>query len=251
MNESSKIFTVMVVGDNPEELMEQYNINHKVTQYCKYKYLDAPKLRAKAILLMKELLNNIDKLSLGQFHVDYFTNKLQDLEGMSDFEYYQELTQGLTYDENGDAWSSENPNGKWTTCKIGDFLSVPLPLKDNTQTHQAFNKDIDWDKIHMFDKELYEITWDLVHGLRTPINEQEEKILKNMSPQTNYFASFPNKEAYVVHNSAYWNYAFLDKNGWVDIDSAESQQKWITEYYDRFINNLQPNDKVTIFECHK
>ena len=37
---------------------------------------------------------------------------------MSNFDYYSELTNGLFIDSNGDAWSEENPNGKWQTCKI-------------------------------------------------------------------------------------------------------------------------------------
>ena len=50
----------------------------------------------------------------------------------------------LYIDSNGDAWSEENPNGKWQTCKIGDFFSLPLILSDGSETHSALNKDIDW-----------------------------------------------------------------------------------------------------------
>ena len=36
MSEGSKVFTVMVVGDNPDELMSKYDINLKVDKYRKY-----------------------------------------------------------------------------------------------------------------------------------------------------------------------------------------------------------------------
>lgn len=251
MSEGSKVFTVMVVGDNPDELMSKYDINLKVDKYRKYRYLDAEKIRNKSIKLIEEILANKDNLNLGKFQLDFFTEKLKEIKEMSDFEYYQEITYGLTYDENGDAWSDENQNGKWLTCKIGDFLSVPLILKNGEQTHQAINKDIVWDDIHMRDSELYDITWDLVHGYREPINEQEKKIFENMKNMKNYFSNFKTKDDYVIHNCAYWNFAYLDKNGWIDMDSCDDSTKWISQYFDTFVSKLSPTDKVTIYECTK
>ena len=108
MSEGSKVFSVMVVGDNPDELMSKYDINLKVDKHRKYRSLDAEKIRNKSIKLIEEILANKDNLNLGKFQLDFFTEKLKEIKEMSDFEYYQEITYGLTYDENGDAWSDEN-----------------------------------------------------------------------------------------------------------------------------------------------
>ena len=124
-------------------------------------------------------------------------------------------------------------------------------LKNGEQTHQAINKDIVWDDIHMRDSELYDITWDLVHGYREPINEQEKKIFENMKNMKNYFSNFKTKDDYVIHNCAYWNFAYLDKNGWIDMDSCDDSTKWISQYFDTFVSKLSPTDKVTIYECTK
>ena len=48
--------------------------------------------------------------------------------------------------------------------------------------------------------------------------------------------------------TSYWNYAFVNKDGWVDMVN-EDERKWINNFYDRFIATLDPNDLVTIYEC--
>ena len=103
----------------------------------------------------------------------------------------------------------------------------------------------------MRDSELYDVTWDLVHGYREPINEQEKKIFENMKNMKNYFSNFKTKDDYVIHNCAYWNFAYLDKNGWIDMDSCDDSTKWISQYFDTFVSKLSPTDKVTIYECTK
>ena len=42
---ASKFLSIMVVGKNPEELMEKYSKSLKVKPYVKYKYLDAEKMK--------------------------------------------------------------------------------------------------------------------------------------------------------------------------------------------------------------
>lgn len=251
MQEGSKFFTVMAIGDNPEELMNKYQIGLEVEPYVKYKYLDAHKMRLNAVKVLKEIVEKPKNFSLSQFHVDYFNERINNLNNMSDFDYYVELTQGLKYDKDGNALSTENPNGKWTTYTIGNFLSIPLILKDGTQTRQALNKDIDWSKLHMVDVDLYDLTWQIVKEDKIVSNEMEKTILKNMGDKKNYFASFKCKEDYISHNCSYWNYAYLDENGWKDIDDDKSSVKWIANYFDTFVKPLKPNDKVTIFECTK
>ena len=52
MNKRHKFFTIMVVGDNPDELMSKYAIDLTVPKYIKYHYLDAEKMKANAIKII-------------------------------------------------------------------------------------------------------------------------------------------------------------------------------------------------------
>lgn len=250
--EGSKLFTVMVVGEAPDQLMSKYQIDSKVSKYIKYKYSEAKQMKNNSIKLLKEIISNPKSFNFNLYHLDYITKRIKYLETISDFDYYCYLTQGLEIDKNGDAWSDINPQGKWKSYKLGDFFSMPLILKDGNQTHQAYNKDINWSCMHLKDTDIYEITWDLVHNIREPINDAEKQIIKNMGDKKNYFDSFSTKEEYVIHNSAYWNYAYLDENGWKDIDdSNKTPFEWISSYYNTYVEPLHENDKITIFECAK
>lgn len=92
---------------------------------------------------------------------------------------------------------------------------------------------------------------DLVNGVKEPETDEEKTLYENMKDNVNYFSKFKNKDEYVVHNCAYWNYAYLDKNGWKDIDDSKNDIEWVSQYFDTFCANLKEGDKVTIFECTK
>lgn len=249
MNEGSKIFSVMVVGDEPEKLMEKYQIGLKVDKYCVYKYLDAEKMLKKSIEMLNGIIDNKDKFNFNAYQLDFLKEKIKSMSNLTPFEYYSSLTKGLYIDENGDAWSDNNPNGKWRDYQIGKNFSVPFMLINGNTSYQATNEEIAWDKMHMNNSHTYEVVWELIKEGREPQNETEKTLYENMKNKENYFNSFKNKEEYIIHNCAYWNYGYLDENGWKDMDDDNNQTKWIEEYYERFILKLKPTDKITIFEC--
>ena len=51
----------------------------------------------------------------------------------------------------------------------------------------------------------------------------------------------------------YWNYAYLDSEGWKDIDSDSipkgNEKWWINNFYDTFIKPLDENVMLSIYEC--
>ena len=252
MAKGSQVFTVLVVGENPQELLKKYNMNLEVEQYVKYKYLDAKKMKDNSTKIMEEIIASPKKFNLNDYFLDALKDRLRTLKEMTDFEYYQELTKGLFYDENGDALSTENPNGKWQTATLGKNFSLPLILKDGSQAHEGRANKVDWDAMHMNNTHVYEILWAMVKGGRTPSNEHERTLYENMKDNTNYFNKFKNVDDYVVHNCAYWNYAYLDENGWKDIDDGGKDTEWIATYFDKFIEPIRNKDvKVSVFECTK
>lgn len=251
MDIGSNFFSVMVVGDNPEELLKKYDINLHVEPYIKYRYSDAEKLQKSAIKVLDEIISHPDKFTLNGFQTDYLKEKRKAIHNMSSFEYYQTITDGLYYNKDGDALSEKNPNGKWSTYRLGKNFSLPLRLKNGSEAYQAKNCDIDWESVNMQNTQTYEIVWDLVHDVRKPQTEEEEQIYKNMKNKTKYFCNFKNKEAYVIYNCAYWNYAFLDKNGWHDLDDEGKELEWIETFFERYISTLSANDIISIYECSK
>lgn len=240
----------MVVGENPSAIMEKFNMNKEIEPYVKYKYLDADKYKKSAIKVLENILNDYDKVGIPIMSKELMEERLKALKALSTFEYYKELTDGLYYDENGDALSTENKEGKWVTCRIGRNFAIPLKLKNGEETYSALNKDIDWDAMHKVNQETYAAAWEMVMENREPLTDEEKTIYEAMKDKDMYFSKFKNKEAYVNYSTSYWNYAFVDsQQGWIDIDDGKDENEWINNFFDRFVKNLKDDDLVTIFEC--
>jgi hypothetical protein len=237
----------MVVGDNHKELMEKYSLDLEVDSYVRYEYLKADKYQNNSIKALDNLLSHGDEIGLEPQVKESLERRIKTLKGMTPFEYYRELTDGMYYDENGNALSTENPNGHWKTARIGKNFSLPLKLKDGSESYSARCGDIDWDAMNE-PTELYEAAWEMVVEGREPTNEQEERVYESMKDKLTYFSNFKSKEDYVTYSTSYWNYAFVNKDGWVDMVN-EDERKWINNFHDRFIATIDPNDLVTIYEC--
>lgn len=250
MSQVSQFFSLLVVGENPDDLLKKYDSNIEVEPYIKYKYDSAGQLKKNAIKLIKNLIENYEKAQLPSTVVDYLQERLKHLKSLSDFEYYATLTDGMEYDENGNATSTENPDGKWETCRIGRNLCIPLHLKTGEDVFTAKVKDVDWEYMNNSRRELYTLAWKLCHDEVEPKNEEEENIYNNLKTQTKYFENFSSMKEYVDYNTAYWNNAYLDKNGWSDSDEMKNFD-WITKYYKKFIKPLDPEETVTVYECTK
>ena len=249
---NSKFFSVMVVGENPKEIMDKYGADLKVAPYIKYRYLDAKKYQTTAIKALSKLLEDADKIGIAPNIKEALELRLDSLNRMSSFEYYQELTNGMYYDENGNALSEKNPNAKWNTCRIGRNFSLPLILKDSSETYSARAKDVNWEAMNMANSSTYNSAWEVVVEGREPNDDLERAIYESMKDKTTYFSNFKSKEDYVTYSTAYWNYAYVDEdNGWLDADNVcnGDETAWINGFYEKFISNLNPNSLVTIFEC--
>lgn len=248
-NTRSKFFSIMVVGDNPDEIVNKYDLNKTVEPYVKYRYLDAKKYKSTAIKVIEKLLSEGDKIPIKGNVRESLKERLRTLKNMSDFDYYRELTDGMYYDDEGNAMSYENPDGKWRTCRKGEHFSLPLILKNGEETYSARAGDVDWNKMNGANKEVYEAAWEVVVEGRPPVTEDEETIAKVMGDKQNYFSNFKNKEHYVKYSTAYWNYAYVDENGWKDMDDKSDENEWITKFFDKFVRPLKPDDLITIYEC--
>ena len=248
MSKESNIRVVLVIGDNPEEMMLKYDKNREVKPYIKYHYLDADKIKKTAVKTITQLLNNADKINLNDFQKDYFKNQLKSINNMSSFEYYKTLTDGMYYDEDGNALSTENPDGKFNGYNIGGNFSYPLICEGMKEKYQCHANEVLWDKVNMREENVnyFNIVWDIKKEGRVPNGEYEEKIAKDWADRDAYLNNFKSREELIRHNCSYWTYAVLTKDGWFSLDDGD-EKTWITNYMGRFIEPLK-DELLTIYE---
>lgn len=247
-NEDYQHFVCIVAGDNYKTLMEDYDKNKQFPPYVVYKYADADSLRQKYIEAYANILDS--DIQAGK---EYIKDCIEELTEMTADEFYEEITEGYDIDEaTGDAISTANKDGKWTSYKVGKMMSVPFLTKSGKEVFQAKKGDIDWDKIHLAGGDIYARAWEMVMEGKKPENDYEQQILDNMGDKQAYFKKFETKENYVASNTAFWGYSFLsEKTGWKEISDTDDQFVWMKNYYDLFIKNLPDDTQLTILECRK
>ena len=234
-------FVALVAGDNPEVLMSPYDKSIKTEPRVAYKFADAGKLRNQYIKLYTALVES-DTIPEGPFKEDA-KDKLAVIQNQSDTEFYLDLTEDYEHDKDtGDALTTENPDGKWSSYRLGKLFSVPFILNDGT----------DWELMHLHGGEIYRRAWEMVMEGSKPVNDYEKQIYENMKARTAYFEKFGTKENYVLSNTAFWAYAFVTKTGnWLELEDDMDQFVWVGKFYESFIDPLPDDTLLTIYECTK
>lgn len=247
-------FSVLVIGDNPEDKISKFDSLKDVEKpYIIYSYSDVNKLRLNRIKIYDEFRKNITDYK----QIQEINSKIKELELMSDFDYYQSIGELYSYDDEKNIISKENPDGKWISCEIGGKVHSKI-LKN--LKHDYVSSDIvgniDWNSIHLNQDRvyLYNRTWELCVDKKTPENDMDRKILKNMDyfmNKSDYFSKFKDKNDYIKFNTSFWTYAVITNKGeWVDMD-LKDEFEWINNFYNTYISHLPNNTKITIFECTK
>lgn len=244
-------FVCIVAGENPEKLMEPYGVNNgDGKKHVLFKYKEAKKLQQRQIELYESL---IEKAGLPAAYVASLKAELKDIKEMEPEDFFLTMTSEYEHDpETGDAYTTENPNGMWKSYAMGKFFSVPFTTLTGEQLFQARKKDINWDVMHLNNQATYKGAWETVMEGRKPKDEQEQLIYDNMKNRTTYFEKYGDKKTYVISNTAFWGYAFLsEKEGWKELEPNISQFVWVSQFFDRFIEPLDDNTLLTIYECVK
>ena len=247
----STFFTVLAIGDNPRELMDKYDMSAEVEPYVRYKYLDAEKYKSGVEKTLRKLLEDRDKTLLTASVFAPLEERLRDLEAMTPFEYYRQVTEGMYYDDKGNALSTENRDGKWLTCREAKNFATLFTLVDGTESHQAKLGSIDFEATEK-GKDVYHRAWEILVDGKAPESPEDEQILKGAEnvPKA-YFDNFASKEEYADYCCDFWTYAVVDKDGWYSVDDVDDAKEWVFGFMDRFIKPLQPNTLLTIYECSK
>lgn len=228
--EQNRHFTVLVIGENPDELIAKYDHAKTVEPYKVFEFAKVGEYRAE----YEKLLESDEEIAF--------------LKRMSDAEFYKFYTGEETTE---DVLSTVNPNGKYEWCKIGGTFSVPMPTLDGKEVYKARKKDVFWRRIHMNGKAVYETVWEVVMEGRKPENKEERELYENMKNRTAYFDRYKTKENFVVASTYFWHYAVVDENGWTECEDGMSEILWARNFFNRFVLPLSPDTQITIYECFR
>ena len=249
-SEDYQHFVCIVAGDNPEELMEEYDSTKKVEPYLVYRHSDAEKLRALHMQMYEAALQNEN---LTQAEKEDLIADYSWIATATPDEFYEDLTDGLTLMKTTrDAYSDKNKNGRWRHHQLGKNFSIPFLTLNGEEKYQAKKSEIDWSAMHLSGQEVYRRAWEMVVDGEEPQNETEKLIFQNMSNRQVYFLKFGTKENYVISSTAFWGYAFLSKEtGWVELEDKDDQYEWVKNFYERFIDPLPDDTLLSVYECIK
>ena len=252
---SQNHFTAIVIGENHNEIMAKYSNKLKVSPYIVMKFSDADLYRNKYIKFYKALLSkaNSDIISkTDEYMQPSIELAIKELENQTNEEFFESVALQYGYDtdpETGDLYTTSNPNGNYDHCNIGKFFSLPLITKNGEEVYSAKKKDINWKEIHLNNTKPYEIAWDTVVEGVEPNGEYEKRIYENMKNKKEYFLKYGTRENYIMSSTSFWGYAYVDKDKWAELEDNVDQFKWVMDFYNRFIEPLDDNETITIYEC--
>lgn len=252
--------TVLVIGDNHEEIIKKYSLDTSVEPYVRYKRDDASKLQKQHLKFLESILTN-PNFTMTERQKEMYKNLYLDYKDMDEFEYYLQITDGCKYDEtNGDALSTINPYAHYRSekCYQERFnasngtdeapFSNPFKLKDGSKAYVAYFNDIDWDKNHMYGTDIYKRAWELCVEDDMPKTEQEEQIKNNMSNRLDYFMNFNDCDEYIRHSCSFWTYGVATEDKYEEVTFKISDKEWVANFYKKYIKNIKGNPLLAIYE---
>lgn len=249
--------TILVIGEQPDDIIAKYNADNVTGKHLFMKRADAEKHKQNKIKYLKESLNNTylteQQKKLTEEYIDILLE-------MTDLEYFLDLTEGCSYDEEtGDAYKEYNPNAYYKSVRSpqktleeineeSGFCN-PFKLKGDFISYSAYKNEINWELNHLHNKHVYEITWDMIKNGKKPRTEAEKTIYENMKNRQGYFENFSDKEDYVSYCTSFWTYGIATKEEYKDADElGVSMSEWIKTFYDNYIKDLPEDTLLTLYE---
>lgn len=254
--------TLLVIsyeGEDPDEIAKKYTDEISVKPYVYMRRDEAETKQMEQLARLHIISAAIDsnEINLSERQQQAFKENYWFIHNMTPDEYFDFKTNGLEIIDNV-AYSTANPDAKYRypTCyqsrldKTGQEaeFSNPFHTKDGGVAYRAYMNDIDWERDHGYNKELYEKAWELCVEDKEPTDVQEQLIKNNMSNRLDYFQQFENKENYVRHSTSFFTYGVATSKEYVGLDFNISDMDWVAQYFDRFIKPIKGNPLLSIYE---
>lgn len=173
--------------------------------------------------------------------------------------------------EDGDLVTHYNPEGRWDWWTVGGRWSDELELKkarrkdyatdedpEPARVNSALFKDIDWAAMNSLSPEDRAQCTDIwnYHVLKKPFpgteEEREEKFRGFYYSSEYYLDRYKNLSNYLKSCSTWCLRVVIDKDGeWHEQGwEAEDEKLWEEEFYEKFLKDLKPTDRLTVVDCH-
>ena len=228
-------YSLLVAGNVD---LSEYDLTKQVTPYVVYEYAKRKEIRQQAINIYKELIAKLESDPINTLICQVMRLKLQDMIEMSDEEYFETATQGMTYDKRtGDALSTINPKGRYLTLTDPTTTSA-VPLCEDK--FKCLGKELKIDNIPNKDLvEKYAKQWDYFMESAPMVKDD-------------YIKLYGNRETYIATMSEplFYNAFVSNETGWVE-QGDENQVQWILKFRERFINNLPINTPLRVYNFTK
>lgn len=249
--------TILVIGDNPDEIIEKYSEDYEIKPHIFLKRCEAEKHRENHIRLLSEMSNDNRISETRRTLIKDYIVSLQD---MTELDYFLDVTNGCTYDKDTyDAYTTKNNNAFYKNVrspqkvfeKTGEESGFcnPFKLYDDFISYSAQKDEIDWHLNHLHNQDIYKAAWELVVDNREPISEDEKTIKDKMKNRIKYFENFKSKEEYILYSTAFWTYGIASADKYEEIGmNNETDIKWVCDFYDKYIKNLNGNTRLTLYE---
>ena len=270
-------FSVLVLGDNIDELLEPYDENIRV----------APRVSGEVTQEEKDTF--IECYTV--YNPDRGYGCTSELQAQKDSMLsFDELYSKYGTDWNDNSWVKQadgkwveittyNPNSKWDWYQIGGRFAGKLLLKegikkkanpnfswgwDEEEIEKVINEprvdsalmsEIDWNKLHLNQEEYDKAIrfWEM--------QVEDKEAIKWDRYKTEYYVDkYKSKETYAKAMSSFVVWAILDKSGWkekgemgwfgMSSETNDEGLEWELNMYDKFIKDLPPNTRLTIVDCH-
>jgi hypothetical protein len=258
MNAPKNFMKILVVGERPEEQVAKYDLMTKVAPYVAHSYDNMRSDRKKAIKVLSNVLTNKDIIPLTSYLSTSLVNLIDNINNMTDLEYYLKICEGCKFDENtGNAISDVNKNAEYQYAtdydkicrKVGENVGFiqPFILKDGTLAFKAKKGEVDWKKTHGANKKEYKKVWELcVEGIE-PADEREKKIYEDNYQSVNYFNTFNTVDEYIIHNCNFWCDGIIIDGKY--IKNKGDQRDWEECFFKKYIKPLNNDTQLTLYEA--
>ena len=255
-NSNTGFRTLLVIGENHSEIAKKYSLDTQVEPYIRYRFDDVEKLHTTHMKTLEMLIKSVQDTN--RELAEKYRAMYEECREMDDFENYQQLTYGCKYDDNGDAWSTENPNAHYQYERCYDKrirqdqrdwgnFSNPLILKDGTLAYSALVGEIDWPKNHMAKVDSYRAMWEICVEGREPLTEEERLIKNNFGKRKEYFKNFKSVDEFIAHGCSFWCYGVATEDSYV-CGNTDNPIEWTTSFFDRFVKTLPDSMRISIYE---
>lgn len=182
--------------------------------------------------------------------------KYYDTRGKTDEECWQMEAEGAETDEDGNIYSTYNPDSKWDWWVVGGRWSGMLTL-DGCPVDSGRVGDLEF----RFDQEAYDEAlrfWDVaVDHMPANPGEKYDPFYK----EEYYREHYGSREEYARQQAEFSTYAVITPDGvwhapgemgWFGCSSETGDESivWYSDYKERFIESADPDWILTIVDCH-